>query len=401
MTTLTLALPLSKPTVATEFDYVLSADGHSIRDHGTAPLALLPRADSMVLVVPARALSWHKVRLPPVAAGRLRAALDGLLEDHLLDDPAQFALALVPQRLANGDALVVALDKSWLHAALEFFEQEKRPANRVVAEFAPDGLQGDAGRLYVIGSAHDASLVVVQAQGVTCLPLASASAAFSSRAIASGDGDVQAEPSVAELAEQVLGRAVVVRGVAQGLLEAGRCEWELAQFELSISGGGRLARRWQQRGRQIWQVPAWRAARWGFGGLLLVNLLGLNAWAWKLDSVLQAKQHSINTVLSQTFPGVRTIVDAPLQMRRQLDLLRQASGGAAEDDMESMLAALGAVLPPGTHAGAIDFAPGELSLKGLGLAGAALDAVRDKLQARGYRVRIDGERLIVRAPGSA
>jgi len=205
---------------------------------------------------------------------------------------------------------------------------------------------------------------------------------------------------VAELAEQVLGRSVVVRGVAQGLLEASRCEWELTQFELSISGGGRLARRLQQRGQQVWRAPAWRAARWGLVGLLLANLVGLNAWAWKLDASVRAKQHSINSVLSQTFPGVRTIVDAPLQMQRELARLRQASGGVAQDDMEAMLAAVGAVLPPGVFAGAVDFAPGELALRGLGLAGAALDTVRDKLQARGYRVRIDGERLIVRAPGS-
>jgi len=167
MTILTLALPLARPTGATEFDYVLSADGRTVEDHGTAPLALLPRADSLVLVAPARALSWHPVRLPPVAASRLRAALDGLLEDHLLDDPAQLALALVPRRLANGDALVVALDKAWLRAALEFFEQGKRPVNRVVPEFAPDGIEDGAVRLHVIGSAHDASLVVVQAQGVS------------------------------------------------------------------------------------------------------------------------------------------------------------------------------------------------------------------------------------------
>ena len=32
---------------------------------------------------------------------------------------------------------------------------------------------------------------------------------------------------------------------AQRLLQASRCEWELAQFDLSIRGGGRLARRWQ------------------------------------------------------------------------------------------------------------------------------------------------------------
>jgi len=132
MTTLTLVLPLVRPTPGTEFDYVVSRERGVVLNHGTATAALLPRADQLVLVVPAAALSWHPVRLPPVPASRRRAALDGLLEERLLDDPAQLALALAPARLANGDALVAAFDKAWIRAHLEFFEQSGRPAARVV-----------------------------------------------------------------------------------------------------------------------------------------------------------------------------------------------------------------------------------------------------------------------------
>jgi len=397
MTTLTLALPMAAPTNATEFGYVLSFDGRSASDHGTAPLALLPRADVLVLVVPVQALSWHRVRVPPVAATRMRAALDGLLEEQLLDDPTRLAMALGPRQRADADSLVAVCDKAWLQSVLIFFEQGKRPAHRVVPAFAPDpGLEHGAPRMQVVQTAQGANLVVVESDGVTSLPLESAVAAFAGKTSTQTEGPVFAEPALAALAEQQLGHPVVVQTLAQQLLEAASTEWELAQFDLAISGGGRLARRWQQRARTLWQAPNWRAARWGLAGLLLANLVGLNGWAWQLDSALRSKQQRVNALLVQTFPGVRVVVDAPLQMQRELALLRQASGSVANDALEAMLAGVGALLPLGTHASGIDYGSGELAINGLGLTGASFDTVRDRLQSQGLTARLDGERLVVR-----
>lgn len=399
MPTLILALPSTKATAATEFDYVLSSDARPEVDHGTAPLALLPAADTIVLVAPARALSWHRVRVPPVAASRLRAALAGLLEDHLLDDPAQLAFALVPGRAEDGQSLVVAFDKSWLQAALELFEQAQRPVSRVVPAFFPDASASPTVQLHVTGDADDASLVIVDARGVTCLPLASATAAFVDRALPQAEGPLTAEPAVAGLAEQVLGRPVTVQPASQVLRQASRCEWDLAQFELSTRGGGRLARRWQQQARQWLFAPAWRPARWGLLALVLAHLVGMNAWAWKLDAVVRDKQQRVNALLTQAFPGVRTIVDAPRQMQRELARLRQSSGGVTADDLEAMLAALGSALPDGATPAGIDFVPGEIAVRGLALAGPQRESLQADLQSQGYELRTDGGRLLVRRQG--
>ena len=86
MSTLILFLPTARPGPATEYSYALTADGHTALRHATAPAPLLPEptrpGGEVVAVVPARALSWHKVQLPPglpVGAGqqtpRLRAAM--------------------------------------------------------------------------------------------------------------------------------------------------------------------------------------------------------------------------------------------------------------------------------------------------------------------------------------
>ena len=72
-----------------------SADS-TLLDHGSAPLALLPRAGDVVAVVPARMLSWHRIVLPKVNSARLRNALEGLLEERVLDDPQELHFALAP-----------------------------------------------------------------------------------------------------------------------------------------------------------------------------------------------------------------------------------------------------------------------------------------------------------------
>lgn len=396
MSTLILLLPMVRPTVGTEFEYVVSSLGDAVQAHGTATLALLPRADTLVLVVPAVALSWHSVRLPPVSGARMRAALDGLLEEQLLDEPGQLGLALAPARLPDGDALVAAFDKAWLRAMLAFFEQADRPASRVVPEFAPLGQDHAGARWHVGGSAQDARLVMLQPQGLVCVPLTSAPTLLGAKPAWSADDRVVAEPAVAELAEQALGTAVLVQPAAQRLCEAADGAWELAQFDLALSGGGRMARRWRQSLSLVLQGPAWRGARWGLLAVLLAHLVGLNAWAWKLDTRVRDQRQQVRATLTQTFPEIRTVVDAPLQMQRQFDLMRRSGGALAPDDMESMLAALGAGLPAGSFATSIDFAPGQLSLRGLSLAEPALSALRDSLGIQGYQLQAQGDSLVMR-----
>ena len=93
MTTLIVKLPQQAATAATEFAYALSSDGVTVDRHSRAAANLLPHhngsGDEVVAVVPARALSWHQAELPQgvsTTSTRLRAVLEGLLEERLLDE---------------------------------------------------------------------------------------------------------------------------------------------------------------------------------------------------------------------------------------------------------------------------------------------------------------------------
>jgi general secretion pathway protein L len=84
--------------------------------------------------------------------------------------------------------------------------------------------------------------------------------------------------------------------------------------------------------------------------LLASQLIGWNAWAWKTRANWQAQQASGAQVLRDTFPNTQVVVDAPLQMAREVDRLREASGQLSAQDLEAMLAALGQALPAGLAA---------------------------------------------------
>ena len=246
---LSLIVTLAAPGGAEEeFSFVLSrsaarglerddADASSaVVEQGSTVLALLPRADELVLVVPARRLSWHQVTLPKVSSARLRHVLDGLLEERLLEEPQSLHFALAPSTADTGMVWVAACDKAWLYPAVQAFESVGRHVARVVPEYVPVP-SGTAPSLHATGTPEAAWLVRCAEDGVQAVPLGHAAL------IALGFGDqaglATAEPAVAAMAEELLGRAVQVVPHAQGLVSAARSRWNLAQFQLTSTSGSR------------------------------------------------------------------------------------------------------------------------------------------------------------------
>ena len=90
------------------------------------------------------------------------------------------------------------------------------------------------------------------------------------------------------------------------------------------------------------------------------------------------------------------VVDAPVQMERELAQLRQAAGSVSARDLEPMLAAAGAALPDGRLPSSIEYTPGELRLRGVTLAPDEESVVSGRLQAAGYRARMDDGSLLLR-----
>lgn len=411
MSTLLLHLPLLRAGAETEYRYTLSADGHSASGQGSARVALLPAAGrgagELVAVVPARALSWQRVQLPQGVGSqspRLRAVLDGLLEERLLDDTAQLHFALQPGARAGSPVWVAICDRAWLRESLQALELAGRPVARVVPEFAPGPTASGQPELFVQGTPDDPLLVVTgygADQGVAVLPLSGAAlvpgnAHSHTDPDAPGAPPVHAEPAVAALAEQVLARPVLLQTASERALQAASGAWDLAQFDLASSGRTRALRKAGTLAGALLQAPQWRAARWGAALLVLAHLAGLNAWAWQERQALADKQAGVRNALTQTFPQVQVVVDAPVQMERELALLRQAAGSMSASDLEPLMAAAAQALPAPWQASTIDYAAGELRLRGPALSDSEATQARQALAASGYALRSDGDALVLR-----
>ena len=401
MRTLIVCLPSTASSSTTSYDYSLTADGRTLLDHGSVPPDLLPSAErgsEVVAVVSAGQLSWHSVELPRgIGAGspRLRAVLENLLEERLLDDPGQLHLALAPGTTSSGPVWVAVCDRAWLRSHLQALEAAHCPVTRIVPEFEPE--TGPL-QLHVIGEPDLPQLLATgEALGsVMRLPLSAAGLALLPAIADDQDLQVLAEPGVAALAEQLLQRKVSLLTRPQRWLDAAGSSWDLAQFDLASSSRSRTFKRLSGIGREWLQSPVWRPARWGVVLLLAANLLGLNAWAWKEQSALQSGRAAAQAMLTQTFPQIKVVVDAPLQMEREVAALRQATGASSGRDLETMLAAVGSALPADRAAGAIEFSAGEARIRGLKLSAQEGSALAIRLKSQGFTARLEGDVLTVK-----
>lgn len=397
MSSLHLLLPPEPATEQSEYVHVLSPDGRQVVRHGLAAASLLPRpsgpGSETVAVVPADQLSWHLLALPPGTSARsprLRAVLEGLLEERLLDEPEQLHFALGPRTDADGRHWVAVCDRGWLRAHLQSLDRQGLPVSRVVPELAPEGEP----LLVASGDPQRPRLALASADGVVVLPLQADVLAQLPGLPA--QATLVAEPAVAALAEQCLQRTPVLQQLHARLLASAATSWDLAQAEFASHGRARVFKRLSALWAAWWRGPQWRPARWAAGVLVLAQLAGLNAWAWKERNALTAKREAARSLLTSTFPNVRAVVDAPVQMEREVAALRQRTGASSGGDLESLLGALAQVTPPGRSASAVEYTGTELRVRGLAAAPADATPILEALRPLGYAGALQGDTLVVR-----
>jgi general secretion pathway protein L len=416
MTTLIVTLPSDPTDSSAQFPYVITRDGSQVDGHSSAALSLLPlhrkssgnadtsAVDEVVALVPARCLSWHALQLPKgvlrrrgfqdSANSRLRAVLDGLMEDRVLDETVQLHFAIAPDARTEAAVWVAVCDRNWLTQCVHVLEQSGRPVSRIVPEFHPDDVTDV---VYVTGEPDSAFFVCASPVGVTVLPASTASTAL--LRFPQG-GSLVAQPAVASVAERLMQRSAVLETPAQRSVLAAQSAWDLAQFELTNSQGGRHWKRISSTVKGVLMAPRWRPVRLAFVVLLIVNLVGINAWAWKQRSEVAARKAAIAAVLTGTFPQVKVVVDAPLQMAREVTALERAAGVTSGRDLEAILNTFGSLAPAKTTVTAIEYVAGELRLRGPGLGSDSLGALAGPLKERGYALRVEGDWLILKWEGA-
>lgn len=380
-----------------EYDYVLTPDGRQISAEGRAAASALPPADSVIAVLAESDISWRCVELP--RAGRqMRAALAGKLEELVLDDPDTLHFALEPDAVGGDTAWVAITSRPWLADHLAQLDAAHVFVERVAPLSWPDEIP--RGHFFESQAGGDGvSLRWSHADGVATLPLQGGLARQFFPPGLVHAAQWTATPAVATSAERWLGTTVTVQTQGQRALAVVDNAWDLRQFDFAPRARGVRALRLISRG--LMRKP-WQPVRIGLALLLLVQLLGLNLWAWHQNRELAARRQAVTATLTGAFPQVHAILDAPVQMQKQLDLLRASAGSVGEQDLEALLAAAATAWPadrPPTEA--LAFEPGRLTLPAQGWSQPQIDNFRTQLHSDGWRLDASEGKLTISRPSAA
>ena len=401
---LIISLPHHPKDAASGYAHVYS-DGHQVLRNAVGAASLLSAyAGELVALIPHTRVSWLSVQFPPGSHGaRLGAVLAGLLEDRLLDDWSDLHCVVDPASAdiprTGGVALVAICSKTWLREVLAPLQASGLIVQRLVPEFSPRAQP----LLCVMGAPEQSQSVLCHSQGVTVLPPNVAQwkafpAYTTYSTLPAAQAPLFAEPAMVERVEQFLQRRPVMQNAAQRAVIAAQSNWDLAHGEWAQGPSQRFLRFAQHAWQTLLHAPAWRSVRIGLATLLVLQVVGLNAMAWREQRALDEHKSQLRQILTNAFPAVRLVIDAPLQMQREVDTLQKNAGRVTSTDFEPMLAAAARALPDGVVPTQWHFANHVLRAQGLPLSDAQANAAQMALKTQHLQLRQEGNDVWVIQP---
>ncbi len=379
---------------AREYTYAVTSDGFDLVSHGQCAASLLPKADSVVAVLSDADVGWHRITLPKASGSRLAAALVGVLEEALLDDAENTLLAIAPQATAGQPTWIAAVHLTWLSTELSALEQAHVFVHRVVPPIWPDEVA--CGHFCEVEDARGNTHMTLSwsdSEGVAVMSLLGSLPRR--RVPRPGPPGTRwtTTPGAAEAAELWLGTPINVMSTPFRMLQASRTLWNMRQFSLTRKNQGMRAARDILR---QFMTPNWRPVRVGLVSLVLLQVVGLNLWAWRQQAEIKARGEMMTHVLKSTFPQVQAVLDAPVQMQREVQALRAVAGKPGEGDLETSLQAAASAWPADRPQ--VDnflYKDGRLSLAAAGWSDDELSQFRSLLAPAGWQVESSEGRVVL------
>ncbi|MES2741106.1 MAG: type II secretion system protein GspL [Pseudomonadota bacterium] len=331
--------------------YALASDNGKVEQQGSAALGslgdLVAGARRVVLLLSAADVTLLRVKVPPMSAARLRAALPNMIEEQILGDPADCVVAAGPEG-EDGLRAVAVMQKTWLAVLVKaLLAQGARSVSAVPGQLclpleedqAVAAIQADQVGLELTLrlARHDGMGMTMAAQ-----PLA---ALLALRAFA---GE---RPLTVYLAPEYSANyqelGLNVPGVT---IENDRWEHWVdgaagAGIDLAAALGGATG-----------QGRSWQAWRWPLRLvflLALVNLVGLNMQYMGLKRDAERYRHAILATFKNAYPNETVILDPAAQMRKNIAAAQLDSGKVAPDEFTAVSAAFGEALNAVQGKGAI------------------------------------------------
>jgi general secretion pathway protein L len=328
-----MRLVVEVPRDGTEWRFVLLNDALQTMRYGQCTPDLLPTATELIAALPAECVTWHALALPKQTGGRLRAVLEGLLEDAVLGDLGGQYIALAGEQATAPDSKrwAIVCDAAWLQTQMDALQAAQRQAQWITATLTP---AFDHAQIWWQDHSGQSWVTVQSPSGVW-------SGDPNAIAAESLEGAHSAEPAAIAWAEQQLQRKVPSTAWHEQLTRCAqtpaRAWGNLAQFQYAHFGNQSWLQRLGAGISSLALAPQWRALRWGCVALLAVNIIGLQWAAYQQRQAISAKRAAADALLTQSYPEVRVVIDAPAQMQKMVEASRLRSGQLASTDFESVL----------------------------------------------------------------
>jgi general secretion pathway protein L len=352
---------------------------------GSATLANLPRAEICELIVPAELVLLTQAPLPRGSKQKIRQMLPYAIEDRLVTEPDAAHVAAGPV-LADGQTALAVIDKSWLtHVLARLHEAGLHPRSAWPETLLPE--LPAAGWVMV----WDGRGGFLRSGPQAGMSLDGGSAAQPPAALALSVARARESAALPRHLLLRLHKGVPPPDVdawshALGIAVEMGVEWAPLQHPATAGGGidllqgafasSNMVREWWPRAR----LPLILA------GMIVLLQVGATTAEWLLlNHEKQQLQAAMERSFREAFPDARVVIDAPLQMQRNLAELRGAAGQLSPLDFLPLLARVTTVLDAGSRGGlrAIHYDARQLSLDLPVADRAAADTLLKRLQDAG------------------
>jgi general secretion pathway protein L len=384
LTTLRLIIPTTWDANQDSCEWaILDRQGKTLR-RGRDLLAGLPQCDETEVVVPAAMVGFISAQLPPGSHRKVLSALPFLVEAGLISAPEDTHAVLAAQ--TDDQVLVAVIQKAWVSRLMDRLARAEIFPTRMFPETLLPELPQDGWAMVCRG--HESFIRTGYAQGIP-LDIDSNSGTIPFvLALALKQSEASQLPNKISLYGEMLAHeSVWETQLGIPLVRATQQEWfvndskptvNLLQGEFQPSGG--ISRR----------LAAFKPVAVTLACLLVLQIsFSMLDYAFKTNDNRKLDQAMV-TQFKASFPNAN-VVDAPLQMQRNLEELKHGVGQSGNTDFIPLLAAVT------TSIGAIsterlkgmDYQSGKLILNLLMPDMEQAQAMRQRLSASGLSATID------------
>lgn len=363
-------LSVPQAPLASSVHFSLATRGRSIRTASALLSELSPQlsqVSNVVVLLAASDVTLLRMALPPLSATRLRAALPSLVEDHVIGDIADCAIAAGPE--TEGQRLIAVCDRTWLQSWVSALRELGARRIRVVpVSLCLPAKEGVVSAALLSNTKHFELALRFSDDEAMGLPidvddereLPSAVAELLSALVP----DRTVCLSVPAIQHQWFAQWVQAQpGSHMQLTEQSWAEWIYTSTRVPLDLMTAIGD--HQSSHIDWYVWRWPIAL--TGTIAVFNIIALNADWWRLRSEGMRVRDDIMAIYQRSFPNDKVVLDPLAQMNKKIAASRSASGQLNTSDFIVLSATLGEVWREAGHdlriIAALEYRDGILSIK--------------------------------------